>query len=163
MRQTMSKTPSKKTSRKSADKKEAAKNKKSIKAKRKNSRKKSKGNNRFWLKFFLIIFLIVSIICGGYIFYCWITLPDISKAIERTRLPATTILTESGQEIESYGGVYSEIVYAEDLPSYVRDAVISISGLILFLSGGQWLLTYFTDAMSKAEAPLHSKSAKICF
>lgn len=125
MRQTMSKTPSKKTSRKSADKKEAAKNKKSIKAKRKNSRKKSKGNNRFWLKFFLIIFLIVSIICGGYIFYCWITLPDISKAIERTRLPATTILTESGQEIESYGGVYSEIVYAEDLPSYVRDAVIS--------------------------------------
>lgn len=125
MRQTMSKTPSKKTSRKSADKKEAAKNKKSIKAKRKNSRKKSKGNNRFWLKFFLIIFFIVSIICGGYIFYCWITLPDISKAIERTRLPATTILTESGQEIESYGGVYSEIVYAEDLPSYVRDAVIS--------------------------------------
>lgn len=125
MRQTMSKTPSKKTSRKSADKKEAAKNKKSIKAKRKNSRKKSKGNNRFWLKFFLILFLIVSIICGGYIFYCWITLPDISKAIERTRLPATTILTESGQEIESYGGVYSEIVYAEDLPSYVRDAVIS--------------------------------------
>lgn len=125
MRQTMSKTPSKKTSRKSTDKKEAAKNKKSIKAKRKNSRKKSKGNNRFWLKFFLILFLIVSIICGGYIFYCWITLPDISKAIERTRLPATTILTESGQEIESYGGVYSEIVYAEDLPSYVRDAVIS--------------------------------------
>lgn len=121
----MSKTPSKKTSRKSADKKEAAKNKKSIKAKRKSSRKKSKRNNRFWLKFFLIIFLIVSIICGGYIFYCWITLPDISKAIERTRLPATTILTESGQEIESYGGVYSEIVYAEDLPSYVRDAVIS--------------------------------------
>ncbi len=121
----MSKTPSKKTSRKSADKKEAAKNKKSIKAKRKNSRKKSKGNNRFWLKFSLIVFLIVSIICGGYIFYCWITLPDISKAIERTRLPATTILTESGQEIESYGGVYSEIVYAEDLPSYVRDAVIS--------------------------------------
>lgn len=121
----MSKTPPKKTPRKSADKKEAAKNKKSIKAKRKNSRKKSKGNKRFWLKFFLITFLIVSIICGGYIFYCWITLPDISKAIERTRLPATTILTESGQEIESYGGVYSEIVYAEDLPSYVRDAVIS--------------------------------------
>lgn len=121
----MSKTPPKKTPRKSADKKEAAKNKKSIKAKRKNSRKKSKGNKRFWLKFFLIIFLIVSIICGGYIFYCWTTLPDISKAIERTRLPATTILTESGQEIESYGGVYSEIVYAEDLPSYVRDAVIS--------------------------------------
>lgn len=125
MRQTMSKTPPKKTPRKSADKKEVAKNKKSIKAKRKNSRKKSKGNKRFWLKFFLTVFLIVSIICGGYIFYCWITLPDISKAIERTRLPATTILTESGQEIESYGGVYSEIVYAEELPSYVRDAVIS--------------------------------------
>ncbi len=121
----MSKTPPKKTPRKSADKKEVAKNKKSIKAKRKNSRKKSKGNKRFWLKFFLTVFLIVSIICGGYIFYCWITLPDISKAIERTRLPATTILTESGQEIESYGGVYSEIVYAEELPSYVRDAVIS--------------------------------------
>lgn len=62
---------------------------------------------------------------AGYIFYCWITLPDISKAIERTRLPATTILTESGQEIESYGGVYSEIVYAHELPDYVRDAVIS--------------------------------------
>lgn len=121
----MSKAPHKRITRKSADKKETAKNKKSIKAKRKNSRKKSKGNNRFWLKFFLTVFLIVSIICGGYIFYCWITLPDISKAIERTRLPATTILTESGQEIESYGGVYSEIVYAEELPSYVRDAVIS--------------------------------------
>ncbi len=121
----MSKAPHKRITRKSADKKETAKNKKSIKTKRKNSRKKSKGNNRFWLKFFLISFLIVSIICGGYIFYCWMTLPDISKAIERTRLPATTILTESGQEIESYGGVYSEIVYAKDLPSYVRDAVIS--------------------------------------
>ena len=70
-------------------------------------------------------FVISFLLLITYVFYCWVTLPDISKAVERTRLPATTIITEDGKEISSYGGVYSDIIYAEDLPDHVIDAIIS--------------------------------------
>lgn len=113
---------SRKTTRKSAaGKKTAAK--KSTGRRKTVRRRKNSGNRR--LKLLLIAAAAVAAVLAAYVFYCWITLPDISKAIERTRLPATTILTQNGQEIESYGGVYSEIIHAEELPAYVRDAVIS--------------------------------------
>ncbi len=87
--------------------------------------RRKKVCKRWWLKPLLLFLLSIMLAVGVYVFYCWLTMPDIKAAIERTRLPATTILNENGQEIESYGGVYSDIVYAKDLPQYVLDAVIS--------------------------------------
>lgn len=113
------KTP-KKTTKKSVSKKTPEKKKKKT-----TKRKSKKNKKRWWLVPLITLTLGLILALSSYIFYCWITLPDISKAVERTRLPATTILTENGREIESYGGVYSDIVYAEDLPDYVRDAIIS--------------------------------------
>lgn len=122
-RQKMSSKTPKKTTKKSPAKKTGTA-RKSPPKKRRGGRKSRKGSGK-WLKPLLLTGLIAAFLLFCYVFYCWVTLPDISKAIERTRLPATTILTESGQEIESYGGVYSDIVYADELPAYVRDAVIS--------------------------------------
>ena len=85
------------------------KNNKTKNNKRVNKRKKQ--SKRWWLKPALFLALILGIAVGVYVFYCWLTMPDINKAIERTRLPATVILNESGQEIASYGGVYSDINY----------------------------------------------------
>jgi len=118
----MSSTTPKKTTRKSSLKKTTAKKTPARKRKRR-SQKKQGGRKLFAAA--LLAGLALAAAVAVYVLYCWITLPDISKAIERTRLPATTVLTESGQEIESYGGVYSDIIYAEELPAYVRDAVIS--------------------------------------
>lgn len=119
----MSSNTPKKTTKKSPAKN--TETKKKAPAKKRRNGKKNKKGGKWRLKPLIISALAIAVMLSGYIFYCWITLPDISKAIERTRLPATTILTESGQEIESYGGVYSDIVYANELPAYVRDAVIS--------------------------------------
>ncbi len=47
-----------------------------------------------------------------------------NAAINRTRLPSTTILAENGNEVQSFGTVYSEIVRSEELPQYVIDAIV---------------------------------------
>ncbi|MBQ1612882.1 MAG: PBP1A family penicillin-binding protein [Alphaproteobacteria bacterium] len=113
------KTP-KKTTKKSSAKKVLSKKKSTQKTKSKKNK-----HRRWWLKPLLFLLMAIVLTLSVYVFYCWLTMPDIKKSIERTRLPATTILNENGQEIESYGGVYSDIVYAKDLPQYVIDAVIS--------------------------------------
>ncbi len=59
-----------------------------------------------------------------YIAYCIITLPDINEAINRTRLPSTTILAENGNEVQSFGTVYSEFIRSEELPQYLIDAIV---------------------------------------
>ena len=60
-----------------------------------------------------------------WILWCIYTMPDIEKAVERTRQPSTMIIAENGNEIHSFGNVYSEVVYLDELPPYVADAVIS--------------------------------------
>ena len=59
-----------------------------------------------------------------YLGFCLITLPDMDAAINRTRLPSTTILAENGNEVQSFGTVYSEIIRSEELPQYVIDAIV---------------------------------------
>ncbi len=59
-----------------------------------------------------------------YLFLCILTLPNMSEAINRTRLPSTTILAENGNEVQSFGTVYSEIIKPEELPQYVVDAIV---------------------------------------
>ncbi len=104
--------------------KKTKKNEKKLKSKRKTSRRR-KSRKIWWLKPLIILVLLFLAVVFSYIGYCWLTMPDISKSIERTRLPATTILTENGKEIESYGGVYSDVIYADQLPEYVVDAVVA--------------------------------------
>ncbi|MCQ2740547.1 MAG: PBP1A family penicillin-binding protein, partial [Alphaproteobacteria bacterium] len=59
-----------------------------------------------------------------YLLFCYLTLPDINEAVNRSRLPSTTILAENGNEVKSFGTVYSEIIRSEELPQYVVDAIV---------------------------------------
>ena len=93
--------------------------KKSSLKKRKTSKKKKIG-----LMKYIKLAGIVAIPVVLYIAYCIITLPNMKEAINRTRLPATTVLAENGNEVQSFGTVYSEFVPAEDLPQYLVDAIV---------------------------------------
>lgn len=90
--------------------------------KRKNSKSKKKKKNSL-LKYIKIasVFALPVLL---YILYCIITLPDMNEAINRTRLPSTTILAENGNEVQSFGTVYSEFVRSEELPQYLVDAIV---------------------------------------
>ena len=48
------------------------------------------------------------------------------EAIEKTRQPSVTITAENGNEIHTFGNVYSQVVEIKDLPPYVIDAILSI-------------------------------------
>ena len=71
------------------------------------------------------VILVLVITFSLWILWCIYTMPDIEKAVERTRQPSTMIIAENGNEIHSFGNVYSEVVYLDELPPYVADAVIS--------------------------------------
>ena len=107
---------------------EQRKKKNNLKGKSK-TKKSKKINNKhlFWLWVKILFFagLFVGAAVAAYVAYCFATLPDIEKAVERTRQPSTTIIAENGQEIATYGSVYSEVIYPYELPEYVTDAVIA--------------------------------------
>ena len=97
------------------------KNKKAQIKKRKISRtKKKKSHLLKYVKLAGLLILPVLL----YVVYCIITLPDMKEAINRTRLPSSTILAENGNEIQSFGTVYSEFVRSEELPQYLIDAIV---------------------------------------
>ena len=73
----------------------------------------------------ITLFLIPLAFLMLYVGYCYITMPDIEEAISRTRQPSTTIVAENGNEIQSFGQVYSELIRTEELPQYVIDAIVS--------------------------------------
>ncbi len=94
------------------------------KNKKKTKKRESKQRVKmFWLLFKFFMFLVITL--GTYVAWCFFTLPDMEKAINRTRQPSTMIIAENGNEIQSFGNVYSEVVPLEELPPYVADAVIS--------------------------------------
>ena len=73
----------------------------------------------------ITLFLIPLAFLTLYVGYCYLTMPDIEDAISRTRQPSTTIIAENGNEIQSFGQVYSELIRTEELPQYVIDAIVS--------------------------------------
>lgn len=81
---------------------------------------KKKSNLKRILKVSFVFFLIILI----YILWCAITIPDIKQAINRTRTPSVTIIASNGNEIRSYGAVYSQIIHANDLPQHITDAIV---------------------------------------
>lgn len=72
----------------------------------------------------LKIFAVLVITLLTYIAYCLLTLPDMSEAINRTRQPSTTIIADNGNEVQTFGTVYSEVIRSEELPQYVVDAIV---------------------------------------
>lgn len=85
-------------------------------------RKKGAKRSVFWrllkLSFLGIVLLAL------YIGVCLLTLPDMNDAINRTRQPSTTIIADNGNEVQTFGTVYSEVIRSEELPQYVVDAIV---------------------------------------
>ena len=86
--------------------------------------KKTTGGFRWWKLLFFAAFAVGAAL-ALYVGYCFATLPDIEQAVSRTRQPSTSIIAENGQEIATFGNVYSEVVYPDELPPYVINAVIA--------------------------------------
>lgn len=98
-----------------------AKSKKKAKKGKKRESKQRLKNRRRIIKILAVLVITFLI----YLLYCAATLPDINEAVSRTRQPSTTIISENGNEITTFGSVYSEVIAVKDLPQYVPDAVIS--------------------------------------
>ena len=100
--------------------------KKTTSKKKTQKRKKrvSKQRNRL-VSWGVKIFLLLVITLGGYISWCYLTMPDIEQAIHRTRQPSTTITAENGNEIQSFGSVYSSIIMPDELPKYISQAIVA--------------------------------------
>ena len=100
---------------------------KKAKTKKKTQKRKkrvTKQKNKFF-NFLLIIFLGLMLIVSSYVGYCYLTMPDIEQAITRTRQPSTVITAENGNEIRSFGSVYSSIIMPDELPKYISQAIVS--------------------------------------
>lgn len=105
--------------RKSATRKQSAPKKRSTKTRRKS-----------WLrrlfKWAFVGGLLVFLALCSYVFYCYITMPDIQKAVSRTRQPSTVIMAENGNDIAKFGNIYAQVIYPDNLPENLTNAVIAI-------------------------------------
>lgn len=92
--------------------------------------KKSKTGKASWgwklFKFLLVSAFVGFLLISCYVFYCYLTLPNIQKAVSRTRQPATVIMAENGNDIAKFGSVYAQVIYPEKLPKNLTDAVVAI-------------------------------------
>lgn len=91
----------------------------------KKTKKRESKQRSILMRLAIKVILVLVITFSLWILWCIYTMPDIEKAVERTRQPSTMIIAENGNEIHSFGNVYSEVVYLDELPPYVADAVIS--------------------------------------
>ena len=78
------------------------------------------------LKFTFWSGLAIFLLTCGYVFYCYITMPNIQKAVARTRQPSTVIMAENGNDIAKFGNIYAQVIYPNNLPKNLTDAVIAI-------------------------------------
>lgn len=123
-----------------------AKTGKKKKTTRKTKKKESKQRvaNRHRLLKFLALLSITLLI---YVLYCFLTLPDMEEAVSRTRQPSTTITAENGNEVITFGNVYSEVIMPEELPPFVADAVVSTEDRRFYQHFGFDIIA-FTRAMA---------------
>lgn len=120
------------------------------KSKRKSTRKTKKreskqrvANRRRLLKIFAL--LVITFLT--YIFYCFATLPDIEKAVMSTRQPSTTITAENGNEVMTFGNIYSEVIMLDELPEFVPDAIVATEDRRFYSHFGFDIIS-FTRAMA---------------
>ncbi len=119
------------------NKEEAAKMRKKNSKRQKKSRKGRK--NSFLLKLFMAGLwcgLALTLTAAVYIWYCYTTLPDFSKAIYVERQPGVKILASDGREITTYGGLFAKPVDVDKLPKYVPQAVIDTEDRRFYKHGG---------------------------
>ena len=102
-------------------------NKPKKKTTKRTKKKSSKKSSWKWALFKFIFFtaLIIFLLLGGYILYCYLTMPDIQKAVSRTRQPSTVIMAENGNDIAKFGNVYAQVIYPDKLPKNLTDAIIA--------------------------------------
>lgn len=111
------------------------------------NRKKRESKQRLVTRRIILIFLSFLVITfAGWLLYCVLTLPDIDQAVARTRQPSTTITAENGNEVKTFGSVYSEVIRLNELPSYVPDAIISTEDRRFYAHFG-FDIVAFTRAM----------------
>lgn len=111
------------------------------------NRKKRESKQRLATRCIILIFLSFLVITfAGWLLYCVLTLPDIDQAVARTRQPSTTITAENGNEVKTFGSVYSEVIRLNELPSYVPDAIISTEDRRFYAHFG-FDIVAFTRAM----------------
>lgn len=123
-----------------------AKAKSKKKPTRKTKKRESKqrvANRRRLLKFLAL--LVITFLT--YIFYCFATLPDIEKAVMSTRQPSTTITAENGNEVMTFGNVYSEVIMLDELPEFVPDAIVATEDRRFYSHFGFDIIS-FTRAMA---------------
>ena len=128
--------------------------KKSRSVMRKKSTQKKTQRHSWKFKLLMILLwlgLFVGILGGLFVFYCYQTLPDFSKAVYVERQPGVKILAADGREITSYGSLFAEPVDVDELPSYVYQAVNlfltrekSIRRKVQEYLLAQWLEEHFT-------------------
>lgn len=111
------------------------------------NRKKRESKQRLATRRIILIFLSFLVITfAGWLLYCVLTLPDIDQTVARTRQPSTTITAENGNEVKTFGSVYSEVIRLNELPSYVPDAIISTEDRRFYAHFG-FDIVAFTRAM----------------
>ncbi len=122
------KTVSGKTKRENPGRQNTALRKQSAaKSKKKVGTKKHRSSWKWRLfKFAFWSGLTLFLLLCGYIFYCYITMPDIQKAVARTRQPSTVIMAENGNDIAKFGNIYAQVIYPDNLPKNLTNAVIAI-------------------------------------
>lgn len=97
-------------------------------SKRPAARKSSRRTSwkRCLLKYALIAGFAVFLAVCGYVFYCYLTMPNMQKAVAQTRQPSTVIMAENGNDIAKFGNVYAQVIYPDKLPKNLTNAVLAI-------------------------------------
>ena len=117
---------------------------------KKKTQKRKKRVTKQGSKFFKVLLIScfwLFIAVAVYVGYCYVTMPDIEQAIMRTRQPSTTITAENGNEIQSFGSVYSSIIMPDDLPKYVSQAIVATEDRRFYEHFGFDIIS-FTRAMA---------------
>ena len=122
------KTVSGKLKRDNSVRQSAASHKQSATKPKKKSGGKKRRTSWKWrlFKFAFWSGLTLFLLLCGYVFYCYATMPDIQKAVARTRQPSTVIMAENGNDIAKFGNIYAQVIYPDNLPKNLTNAVIAI-------------------------------------
>lgn len=125
-----------KTKKQKATKTEAPKKKQTRPKKKKAAASKQRSFKMTLLVAAVWLALAGMLVVGTYVWYCYATLPDFSKAIYVERERGVKILAADGREIASYGALFAEPVDVDALPEYVYHAVIDTEDRRFFKHGG---------------------------
>ena len=92
---------------------------------KKRSSKKAGGWKWRLFKWACLLALMGFLVLFGYVFYCYVSMPDIQKAVNRTREPSTVIMAQNGNDIAKFGNVYARVIAPDRLPENLTAAVVA--------------------------------------